>query len=368
MATKTQVYSNLAIPPGEYLEEVIRELGMTKDELALRMNRPASKLSPMFKGDKAITPDTALQLEKVVGVPAQVWSGLEAEYRLTLARSEEQRQRDSLVGEASLVQAYCYNALAKLGAVAKQTRAADKVLELQRFFGVTSLERVPKLHRYEAAFRCAASSRARQTPEALAAWLRLGEVKAQRVPCAPFRKAKLEETIQTIRGWTLQSPQRFQPLLQLALSEAGVALVVCPHLPSTKAHGATFWVGKDKAALLITIRGSWADIFWFSLLHEIGHILLHDRQNVILEDCDGDPQSQTREAEADQFARDRLIPADAYHYFVSEGGFYPSRIQRFAEQIGIHAGVVVGRLQHEKHLKPAFGNELRCRLKWADAQ
>lgn len=95
MATNGAVHSDLAIPPGEYLEEVIRGLGMTKDELARRMDRPASKVSPIFKGEKAITPETALQLEKVVGVPAHIWTGLEAEYRLTLARQEKSQPTDN---------------------------------------------------------------------------------------------------------------------------------------------------------------------------------------------------------------------------------------------------------------------------------
>jgi len=64
METDRVVQTDLAIPPGEYLEEVLEELGITKDELARRMGRPAQKLSPILKGRKAITPDTALQLEK----------------------------------------------------------------------------------------------------------------------------------------------------------------------------------------------------------------------------------------------------------------------------------------------------------------
>ena len=83
MMIRENILSDMAIPPGEYLEEVISEMGMTKNELAQRMSRPAPKLSAIFTGDKAITPNTALQLEKVVGVPAHIWTGLEAEYRLT---------------------------------------------------------------------------------------------------------------------------------------------------------------------------------------------------------------------------------------------------------------------------------------------
>ena len=75
---------------------MIAELGMTKAKLAKRMNRPVSNLSAMFTGDKPIRPDTALQLEKLVGVSAHIWIGLEAEYRLTLARQETERETQPL--------------------------------------------------------------------------------------------------------------------------------------------------------------------------------------------------------------------------------------------------------------------------------
>ncbi|MBW1944850.1 MAG: HigA family addiction module antidote protein [Deltaproteobacteria bacterium] len=91
MKTKGGYYSNLPVPPGEYLEEVLGDLGMSKDELARRMNQSARGLSAIFKGEKAITPDTALQLDKLVGVPAHIWTGLEAEYRLTLAREQQKK-------------------------------------------------------------------------------------------------------------------------------------------------------------------------------------------------------------------------------------------------------------------------------------
>src|SRR5262245_7727888 len=142
MMTKHEVHSDLPIPPGEYLAEVIAELGMSKDELAKRMNRPAAKLSAIFAGEKAITSDTALQLEKVVGVPAHIWTGLEAEYRLTLARLHEAREQRQLHDESELIAKFCYKELAEVGFVAKKTKPAVKVLELQRFFGVTSLRNI----------------------------------------------------------------------------------------------------------------------------------------------------------------------------------------------------------------------------------
>jgi HTH-type transcriptional regulator/antitoxin HigA len=282
MRTNKEIYSNLAIPPGEYLEEVIGELGMTKDELAQRMGRPATKLSPIFKGEKSITPETALQLEKVVGVPAHVWMGLEAEYRLTLARQEHVQEEENLRKETELIAQYPYNDLVKAGEIAKHTKPVEKVRALQGFFGVTSLSKIPELQRYQPAFRCSKSTRGERTPEAVAAWLRMGERRAQKITCSSYNKDRLHTLLPKLRSFTLQQPETFQQQLISALADCGIALVICPHFSKTMTHGATFWLGREKAVLMLTIRGKWADIFWFSLFHEIGHILLHSKQGVIL--------------------------------------------------------------------------------------
>jgi HTH-type transcriptional regulator/antitoxin HigA len=86
MMTDTKYLSDLAIPPGEYLEEVLDELKITQSDLAKRMGRPAQAISEIVKGIKAITPETAIQLEQVLDVPAQLWTNLEAEFRLILAK------------------------------------------------------------------------------------------------------------------------------------------------------------------------------------------------------------------------------------------------------------------------------------------
>lgn len=355
------LYSDLPIPPGEYLEEVIRELGMSKEELAKRMNRPAPKLSAIFKGDKSITPDTALQLEKVVGVPAHIWTGLEAEYRLTQARRQEAREQQRLKEESHLVKCFCYADLVRLGMAEKRTRPIEKVLELQKFFGVTSLKTVCNLRRYQVAFR---SANRKRSPEAVAAWLRIGELQAQKRDCASFQKTKLRGALNHIRNMTRQSPVQFQSVLQQILADSGVALVLCPHLRGTFAHGAIFWLVRDKAVVMMTLRYKWADIFWFTLFHELGHILLHNRQIVILEGEDGDQASNQLEAEADRFAADTLIPLSKYKEFIKTRRFYPQDIERFASSIGISSGIVVGRLQKDDYLAPSWHNSLRVRFEW----
>ena len=363
MDTNIAVQTDLAIPPGEYLEEVLEELGMTKDELARRMGRPAPKLSPIFRGRKAITPDTALQLEKVVGVPAHVWTGLEADYRLVLARQQDMNERDRLKEETPLIKPFCYAVLANMGAVPKVTKGPDKVLALQKFFGVTCLRNVITLRRYEAAFRCGAGTKER-SPEAIAAWLRLGELKAQKIDCAPFDKRRLEGSLTEIRAMTLQPPDIFLSGLTVLLASAGIALVILPHFPKTYAHGATFPIGREKTVLMLSIRGKWADIFWFSLFHELGHILLHDRNKIIVEYDNGNPELKKLEKEADKFASNILISKDKWSDFVDRKSFQYQDIRMFARDVGVDAGIVVGRLQHEGLLKPAWGNDQRTRHEW----
>lgn len=365
MINKT-FHSDLAIPPGEYLEEIIESLGMSKDELARRMNRPAAKLSAIFSGEKSITPETALQLERVVNVPAHIWTGLESEYRLTLARQIELEEDERLKTETHLVSKYCFAALAKVGFVKKVTRPIDKVRELLSFFGVTSLENIPAIKRYQVAFRSSRSSRFQRSPEALIAWLRIGELIGAKSNCKQFSKPGLRALIPEIRALTLISPEDSIPRLEKLLLDVGIALIMCPHLPKTYAHGATFWQGPNKAIVMLSLRGKWADIFWFSLLHEIGHLILHGKKNIFI---DGEVQikdNEKYEIEADDFASNALIPKSQFQEFVINGKFYENDIIDFAEQVGIHPGIIVGRLKHHKLIDLRWHNGLRDRYEFVN--
>lgn len=365
MDTSYDVHSNLPIPPGEYLEEVLAELGMSKAELARRMGRPATKISAIFKGEKAITPETAMQLEKVVGVPANIWLGMESEFRLALARQTEEEQIEE---ETKLLTPFCYAELAKQSVVKKLTSRREKVRELQRFFGVSSLLNVSSkgVLRYQPAFRVGKAGTAAVKPRAVASWLRMGEVLAERMDCESFDPRRLEAALPEIRAMTLQHPTGFQDALRDLLAACGVALVIVPHFPGTKAHGATFWASEDESVLMLTIRGRWADIFWFSLFHELGHVLLHrGRRETIIEGAALTDEQQSREDEADTFARDVLISPSDYQRFVVARDFYPQAVETFAREIGVDAGIVVGRLQHDGYLRPEWGNKLRTKYDWA---
>jgi HTH-type transcriptional regulator/antitoxin HigA len=363
MRTNRALHSDLALPPGEYLAEVIDELGMSQVDVARRMGRPVQAINEIIKGHKAITPDTALQLEQVTGVPAALWTGLEEEYRLALARQQEHAQ---LAEEAELVDPALYRAMAKLGWVKHVRDKLERVRELWKFFGVASLHNLPEVTTYSPAFRLSATAVA--SPYALAAWLRQGELEAREIAVTPYDAEGLKAVLPNLRSLTIETPEVFLPRARTLLARCGVALILLPHLPKTYAHGATFWLTPSKAVVQMSIRGSWADIFWFSLFHELAHVLLHSKRHIFIEGKGGeDPEWRRQEDEANTFAGDVLIPLGPYRAFTTQGVFTATAIRQFAAQRGIAPGVIVGRLQHEGFIDRDQVNGLRKRYQWVDA-
>jgi HTH-type transcriptional regulator/antitoxin HigA len=359
MATNQEIYSDLAVPPGMYLTEVAEEMGMSQAELARRMGRPVQAISEIANGIKSITPDTALQLEQVLGVPAQVWTGLEAEYQLTKARNEASEQIEQ---ETDLAVRFPYPEIAKYGWVKPTRKRMEKVVELRRFFGVASLRNLQGVRAYAPAFR--QSAKAEVSHEALVAWLRVGALEAEKIETEPFDNVKARATLQGLRHLTLEEPGVFLPKLGQQLAEAGIAFVLLPHFPKTYTNGATFWANPTKAVLMMTLRGSWADIFWFSLFHELGHILLHDKRHTFLEDGLDDPKWKKQEDEADEFSQKILIPPASWRAFLKVRDFSAENIVSFANKTSIAPGIVVGRLQHDG-LLPLNHHIHRTRYKWA---
>ena len=347
---------DVAIPPGATLRESIDAVGMTQAELARRMGRPLKTVNEIVKGRTAITPETATQLERVLGAPARFWLRLEMDFQATRARLREQ---ESITAQASLVGEFPYADMAKLGWVEKVRDKTARVIQLCSFFGVARLEQVRVIE--EAAFR--KSRKRKASPYALSAWLRRGEVEAQQMDTATFDRKGFLQVLSTARGLTRAPLSEATRELKRICATHGVALAYVPHLKGTYVNGATRWLG-DKALIQLSLRYRYEDIFWFTFFHECGHILRHGKKERFI-DLPGDPCSPA-EDEADRFAQDALIPPRAYHSFRDAGPYSMATVRRFAQDIQVCPAIVVGRLQHDGLLQPSHLNGLRRRLAWAN--
>lgn len=359
MATETRGWTDLAISPGELLAETLDSLGLSQAELARRTGRPVQAINEIVKGAKEITPETALQLERVLGVPAHIWTRLEADYRQDLARLHDQKRLENR--EVPLARQFPYREMAAHGWVPDVKDWLDRAIELLRFFRVSSLEHL-EARELEAAWR--KSAKVETSREALRAWLMRGERDAEGLQVATFGRDALLETIAELRRLTRESPPVFCPRMTKLLAGCGVALVFVRHLPRTGAQGATQWVGR-KAVIQLSVRYKWADIFWFSLFHELAHLVLHQHKGVFVNPASG--KKNDRERVADGFASDTLIPRAHYNRFVTSAVFAADSVEAFAREIEVDPSIVVGRLQYEGLLPYSHLNDRRRRFDIVDA-
>lgn len=357
VAAKRYAYEpEYAVPPGRTLQETIDALGMGQRDLATRAGLSPKHINQIIQGTAPLTYETAVRLEQVTGVPARMWNNLEANYREQLAKlDEKQRLENDLVWLKNIPTAE----LIKRKQIEKH---ADPVLTLKAvlgFFGVANVEAWNNIWLSPAvAYRKSAVFRGQ--PEAIATWLRLGELEGRGIQCVPFDRGKFKAALDQIRGLTMEQPEVFVSKMKTLCEGAGVAVVLVPEITNAPVSGATRWLTSEKAMIQLSLRYKTNDQFWFTFFHEAGHILLGGKKEAFI---DLNHAKGEGEAEADGFAAGHLIPANRASELTRLKS--AQAIQAFAKSIGIAPGIVVGRLQHEKIIRYDQFNGLKIRYQWA---
>jgi len=347
---------DIVTPPGETLQEIIETLGMTKAELADRIGKTPKTIGEIIKHGAPITPSTAMELEKVLSVPSSFWNNRERRYRESLARQEERKRLEKRAG---WLKSFPVPEMIKVGWIKEHKDKAEQLKELLRYFGVASPEQWKKIWLSpKTAYR---KSRAfASKPEASSVWLRKGELQAQQIKTRSFNKEAFRSLLQDIRTLTQTAPERFPKEVVSLCAEVGVAVVFTPPIKGAPVYGATRWLTPEKALIQLSLRGKFEDLLWFTFFHEAGHILLHGKKEIFIEENDN---HDVREQKADRFARDLLIPPAAYRQFIKSGRYRdPAAVKAFAAQLGISPAIIVGRLQHEELLPFSRMNNLRRRF------
>lgn len=355
MTSQNHYHPDLVTPPGEILLEKLEELGMTQAELADRIGRTKKMVNEIVKGKAPILSETALQLERVLSIPARFWTNAEAQYRECLAREEE---RERLGDDVDWLKKIPVTRMVALGWLRHRTDPITTLQDVLSFFGVASVDALEHIGKERSlAFR---QSVVHQTDRyALLAWIRKGELDAQALHCAAYDEKRFRTVLEEIRGLTREPVQTFAPRMVELCASAGVALVFVPEIPGARAWGVTHWMSPEKAVIQVSLRGKTDDHFWFTFFHEAAHILLHPKRDIFVE-LNGAVDS--REREANQFASDFLIPPPAWQLLARAKPKSRSEVEAFAQRLGIAPGIVVGRLQRESLLPWNHLNALKSKV------
>lgn len=344
-------------PPGETLSETLAAIGMSQAELAQRTGRPLKTINEIIQGKAAITPDTALQLERVLGAPVSFWQNRESHYREYLARK---RDDEVLQRDVKRLKEIPVAAMVKQGYIEKRSDKVDQLRTVLAFFGVANVEALEE--RADARFR--ASKAFASNPIAVGAWLRKGHIEAQKLTCAPYDETQFLHALQNAKQLSTEMPRDFASRLQALCSQAGVAVVFVPELPGTRVWGATRWITPTTAVVQLSLRYKREDHFWFTFFHEAAHVLKHGKKDVFIEDREHENE---KEREADRFASEFLIPAAALREAFTKRPVSAAMIEKFARKVGVSPGIVVGRLRYEKLVPPTHFHALVRKLEWASS-
>lgn len=346
--------------PGTTITATLERSGISTEKFAKLMGYSVERANKLLNGRAAITRSVAECLASKIGGSTQFWIEREEQYRRDVGRLQA---AGSLDAAKVWLNELPIQDMQKFGWINSDSTIEKKVAASLNFFDV------PNVAAWRAKYKdtlSAVAFRASLTyesePGAVIAWLRYAHKRAAQIECSAWDASAFRNSLSQIRELTRhKEPNLFVRQLQRICADCGVALIVARAPAGCRASGATQFLTPRKAIILLSFRYLSDDQFWFTFFHEAGHLILHSKQALFLED--ESEVTSKEEAEANRFSEEILIPTAAKNELRH---ISPTKenIMRFGVKVGISRGIVVGQLQYMKRLRPDQMNWMKHRFKW----
>ena len=351
---------DLIIHPGETIKELLEENGMTQEELSIRTGYSAKHISEVISGKKNISSKFANSLEYVFEIPTEFWINLQGNYDKEILELEKinniETEEFEILNELKDVVKYCEsNKIIETGMNKSLT-----LLNMRKFLKVNNLLSIPNLPLQQVSFR--GSKKIKVNINVLYAWKRICEYLTEKINVKnEFNKQLLKEKCLEIKKTMFLEANDMILELKRIFLECGIVFDVVHNFVGAPVQG-YIQKRKDKVLLCMTIRQSFSDIFWFTLFHEIGHLINDDFSDQYIDYYFIESEVEKR---ADNFARDELINNTEYKKFVENGKYDITTIKEFAKNQCVKPGIVIGRIQREIN-DYTFLAQYKDRYRWVD--
>ncbi len=339
----------IAYHPGDTLKEKLNELGMSIKEFSVRTSKPEKTIIAVIKGTSSITSEMAVSFESVTRIPAHFWMNkqrLYDEYQIRMKREQ------TILQSVSWMRRFPVKEMANRGWIAACSSVEEKVDELFHFFGISTEKAWEDYYlnqELKIAFRISLAHA--KEPEAISAWLRKGELQAAEIELeAVYSDKLLRSNLMLMKQLMVDQPEDFYQKLQSLCSKSGIILINTKCLPKAPINGATRWIN-DRPIIQLSNRYNRYDMFWFNFFHELGHILLHGKKDIFLEEAGCMEVVRDKEAEADLFASNILLTKEQEAEIIAAHNYTLDGIKASAAKYSTHPSIIVGRLQHLKEVK-----------------
>lgn len=354
MATLNEYFPQEVLHPCETLNEKLEEMKMSRKEFAIRTNKPEKTIIAVLKGESSITSEMAILFENITRIPAHFWLNKQARYNEYKARLKRQLDVENAL---DWTKSFPYAAMANNGWVPKTRLVREKTINLFDYFGLSTHDAWENLYmKSKLKVAAYASLACTHEPHAISAWLRQGENQADQIDAPQYNKSEFRKVLPQIKTIMANQPNDFFSQLQKLCLKAGVKVFYTPKIPRVPISGSTRWI-KDTPIIQLTARYRQNDRFWFTFFHEAGHILLHGKKYISLEDIDFSEADPVKEQEAHRFAEEWTFSKKEEEEVLSNDVFTEVELIDFAKQFNTHPAMIIGRLQHKGLIHYSVGRQ-----------
>jgi len=327
---------------------------MGPKEFAIRADKPEKTITAILNGESSITPDMAVQFENVLKIPAHFWINRQRSYDEYLARV----RREKVIAEAiPWSKNFPINNMIKKGWLPHVNSPNEKAASLLSFFSFSTHKAWEDYYfnrELKVAFRISLAHN--KDSYSISAWLRNGEIQAAQINSKDYSEKDFRNSLLAVKKIMTEHPSNFFLKLKEICLGAGVKVVYTPCLPGSPISGATRWIN-DNPLIQLSGRFKRNDSFWFTFFHEAGHILLHGKKDIFLEDVKYKDYDDRKEKEADDFAVKWTLNLEQEKEILNNIRLTPDDVIMFAKKFGTHPGIIIGRLHHLNRVAPSRGRE-----------
>lgn len=335
--SKYKPFINLG--PGDTIHEELAHYDWEQKDLAEIMGLSEKHVSRLINNKVPIVYETACQLSKVFKQSPQFWLNLDANFRQRLQESAKVKETEA----RALI--YRYMPIRELREKLKfPSKVAAMVEAAKSFWHIEELD-FGFLEKQAVCFRKSEKGKSFNPYYALT-WVQLTRnTLTTDLPKAKYNRTRLQKLADALSEYSAKDTGVANFLEEL--DACGVIFRQIDHFQQTYADGASFF-DNGRPVIVYAARFDRTDNFWFTMAHELGHILLHETNQglVFIDSLDNLDPTNKREREANDFASDKLKNKQILAEFEDVQRPSAARIQTVSQQFGIAPGIVAGCLQH----------------------
>lgn len=337
--------------PGYFIKEQMEYRSWTQEELAEVMGITLKHLNNILKDKQAITLDTAKILAEVFDTSPQYWLNLDANYRLWKDAEPTEKEKQAEL-KANIYERMPIRDMLKKGWIPTFKTTEELEKKVVEFWQTDSLDFAQWDKRVAPIFQRKSESFNQYKAAYTFTWFHKAKLVAQTFSVPEFDRVALQDLFNSLHSYTILKNGINEFLTKL--NEVGVVFFVLPHLEKTYLDGAAFYCEKNPV-VVYTARYKRIDNFWFTVAHEIAHVLKHlDEENTYFLDNLLEKDLNDIETEANNMASEQLKHDEIVDFLKNKLNYLSTTdIEYCAQVLEIHPAIIIGKLAYDKTISYA---------------